>query len=97
MNDEIKLENIKAVGDKIIIEVFTKINTNSDWEFPEEQYTATPVVAKVIARGEDSIYDIGDLVFFRRYSVDELKFKIDGKDRTVSIISDEEVVAIIKK
>ncbi len=97
MND-IKVTDIQPVGDKIIIELYNRPKeTTGGFILPEEANSSTPVLGKILAKGEDSIYDIGDMVFFRRYSVDELKFNVDGKQEIVSLISDEEIVAILKK
>lgn len=94
---EIKLENIQPVGEKIIIEAITRSSeTTTGFILPEEANTSTPVIGKIIAVGEDSIYSVGDMVFFRRYSIDELKFNVDGKNEVVSLIEDSEVVAILK-
>lgn len=64
---------------------------------PEEGFSPTPVIGEVVSAGPESQYQVGQTVFFRRYSVDELKFyDAGGKIAVVNLISDDEVVAHIK-
>jgi len=71
--------------------------TESGLELPEAQHAGTPVVGEIVAAGSESQFKIGDIVFFRRYSVDELTFQVDGKKQTVNFLTDSEVVAHVKK
>lgn len=97
MKEEIKIENIRPVGSFVLIEPVNRPEeTSSGFIIPEEGYTPTPVIGKIIAVGEASIYKEGDMVFFRRYSIDELKFNTGGTQQIVSLISDDEIVATIQ-
>jgi co-chaperonin GroES (HSP10) len=81
----------------IIKELERETVTESGLELTETQNSGTPVVGTVVAVGEESRFKIGDTVFFRRYSVDELSFIVDGKKQTVNFITDDEVVAYAKR
>lgn len=93
----IKVEDIVPLKKYILIKPRTRsAETSSGIIMPEQSSTATPVVGDVIAVGDESQFKPGDTVFFRRFSVDELKFSVDGKEEIVSLISDDEVVAKTK-
>ena len=71
--------------------------TDSGLVLPEQGFSPTPVAAEVISAGDESDFKAGDIVFFRRYSHDELKFYgTDGQLITLSLLADEEIVAKVK-
>lgn len=55
--------------------------------------TAMPVRGKVIARGNSSQFDIGDILYFRRYSVDVLKMNEGGLEKIINMVDDADIVA----
>ena len=81
----------------IIKEMERETVTESGLELTEAQHAGTPVVGEVVAVGSESQFKIGDIVFFRRYSVDELSFLVDGKKQTVNFLTDNEIVAYAKR
>lgn len=95
---QITLDNIKPKKNFIIVDPSSARadETSSGFVLPEERYTPTPVIGTVRAVGPESEFKIGQTVFFRRFSIDELKFNVDGKKQVVSLISDDEVVAIVE-
>ena len=94
----IDVKNIVPERDGVIIKEFEKDTvTESGLELPESSTAGTPVIGQVIAVGEHSHFKVGDIVLFRRYSVDELTFQVDGKKQTVNFLTDSEVVAHVKK
>lgn len=87
-------EQIRPRGNFLIIDPYTApTESRSGLVIPEEKYTPTPVLGKVIMAGPKSEFKPGQFVLFRRYSIDELKFKTDNGSKIVSLISDDEVVA----
>ena len=92
------VKDIVPLRDGVIIREFEHDTiTESGFELPENQHQATPVLGQVVAAGANSQFKIGDIVFFRRYSVDELSFTVDGKKVTVNFLTDNEVVATLKQ
>ena len=81
----------------IIKELERETMTESGLELTEAQHSGTPVVGTVVAVGSESQFKVGDVVFFRRYSVDELSFLIDGKKQSVNFLTDSEIVAYAKR
>lgn len=94
---KITIEKIKPQKDFVLIEpdVIKQSETENGFVLPEEKYTPTPVLGRIIAVGPDSNLEVGQIVFFRRFSIDELKFNLDGKKHVVSLLSDDEIVAVV--
>lgn len=93
----IDVKDIVPLKKGLIIRPFEKdTSTESGFLIPEQTTAATPVLGTVVAAGSESTFAVGDIVFFRRYSVDELSFMVDGKRQEVNFLTDEEVVAKIK-
>lgn len=94
----IDVKDIVPLKNCLIIREFEReTTTESGLELPENQNQGTPVVGEVVAIGPESQFKIGDVVFFRRYSVDSLTFKVDGKTVEVNLLTDSEVVATIRQ
>ncbi len=94
----IDVKNIVPLKNGVIIRPLEReTTTESGFELPQAQHQATPVVGTIVAAGEESKFKVGDMVFFRRYSVDELSFQIDGKKVEVNFLTDEEVVAYVNQ
>lgn len=92
----IKIEDIVPLKNFVLIKAHNgPAQSASGLIMPEERYVPTPVVGKVISAGPQSQFKIGEYVFFRRYSVDELKFKTEEGEEVVSLLSDDEIVATI--
>lgn len=56
---------------------------------------AAPIRGTIIAVGDTSTFKVGDLIMWRRYSVDDLKFITEKGEEVVSLVSDEDVLAKI--
>ena len=96
---QISISDIKPKKNFIVVDPKTSRpeETTTGFVMPEERYTPTPVIGTVLAVGPESEFHVGEVVFFRRFAIDELKFDVDGKKQVVSLISDDEVVAVVKK
>ena len=95
---EIKVENIVPLKKFIIIEPLeAPTESESGLEMPEDTNPGTPTIGRVIKVGEDSQFKEGNLVFFRRYSVDELRFRTPSGESTVNLLQDDEVVAFVNQ
>ena len=56
----------------------------------------TPVFGKIIKTGDQvKNYKVGDVILWRRYSVDQLPLDIQGKRETVYLIDGEDILAFI--
>lgn len=95
---EVNENTIEIPGNGLLIQPIQRPEeTSSGFVMPEEGYTATPVQGTVLVAGAESKYKVGDVIFFRRYSIDELKFVNDeGKNQMVCYITDDEVCFRLK-
>lgn len=96
--DNFSVDQIQPLAKHILVKPIGRpTETSTGFVMPEEGWSPTPVVGLVIAAGEGSQFKVGQIVFFRRYSVDELKFiSADGQNQIVNLLSDDEIVATIK-
>jgi co-chaperonin GroES (HSP10) len=86
---------IKPVGKHILVETFEGDNTtDSGLELADTASNSFPVSGTIIASGPQSEYSIGQEVMFRRYSLDELKISSGGKEQTVYLLEDTDILAI---
>jgi co-chaperonin GroES (HSP10) len=87
------MSKILAIGAKMIVDPY-KITETSSGVLRVDQGHSTPVKGTVISVGDESKFKEGDVVFFRRYSVDELKIpQEDGSEKSMFIVEDNDVVA----
>lgn len=92
MQPKIAVENITPVGDRMLISVFKGANKIGGLELAETKGQATPVIGTVIKAGDGVPYKEGDMVFFRRYAVDEIK--VDAiEDQELYFLEASEVIA----
>lgn len=91
------MSKVIPVGAKMIVDPFKVVETASG-VLRIDQGHSTPVKATVVASGATSEFKEGDVIFFRRYSVDELKIpQEDGSEKSMFVVCDEDVVAIINE
>lgn len=90
----IQIEKVRPVGATMVIEPFTgDEETDSGLILSKETISATPVMGTVIAAGELSKYKKGQIIFFARYSADELKVQQQGDEVKIYIVEDVDVRA----
>lgn len=53
-----------------------------------------PVSGTVIKASHDSLYRVGQVILFRRFSVDELKFITKTGENVVYLVEDQDVIAV---
>lgn len=95
---EVSVDKIIPLKNSVIVEPFAQEDKTEDgWELPEKASSATPVLGKVVKAGAESQFKEGDIVFFRRYSIDQLSFVVDGKPKEFNFLTDAEIVAYIRQ
>lgn len=58
---------------------------------------SAPVVGEVIRKGDQALFKVGEIVMFRRYSVDEIRVPTEtGEDDIFYFIEDTDVLSVIK-
>lgn len=91
-----KKDTIKPIGARCLIEIEKAASKSSSGLYMNNENNAalTPIRGTVIAVGDASTFKKGDKVFFRRFSVDELKFITEEGEQAIFLIEDEDVLAI---
>ena len=70
--------------------------TASGIVLPGNEKPGMPTMGKVIKTGPESSFKESQVVLFRRYSVDEVKYSTaQGTDEKIFFITDDEVIATI--
>lgn len=86
---------IKPVGKRVLIEpIQGDTMSEGGLVLADTNNAQTPVKGKVVEIGEDSKFKIGDVVLFRRYSVDELKGNLGGREYKHFFCDDEDIIAV---
>lgn len=94
----IDIYKIAPQGKRCLVEGYKNATkTESGLELAERESDATPVMGVIIRTGTESTYKEGQHVLFRRYGIDELEFNVGADKVTVSLIEDEEILAIIEQ
>lgn len=65
-------------------------------ELSSSNNAATPVKGEIVKAGSESAFSsyIGRVVYFRRYSVDELKGEEKGREFKIYLVDDADIIAM---
>jgi co-chaperonin GroES (HSP10) len=89
------INNIQPTKNYCLVEIAsTEIETASGIVQSEAQAYSTPVYGTVKKAGPESSFKEGDILFFRRYSVDELKFVTEKGEQILHLVQDPDVVGV---
>lgn len=87
-------EDTQPIGARCLIDVIEADKVSqSGLELANSNSLQLPVRGKVIRSGDASLFKEGEVLLFRRYAVDELKFNIEGNEVIVYIVDDADVIA----
>lgn len=90
----INKKDVIPVGNRLLIEPFKQAaETTEGLIISEGEGYASPVVGTVIRLGDTKEYSVGDVLLFRRYSVDSLKVYDDESEKEIYLLECSEVVA----
>lgn len=94
--DIISEQNIKPNAGFLLLEVPDKpTETVSGVLLASDDNNSVPMMAKIIATHAESTYKVGEMVLFRKYSVDEIKVKDKEGQKTFWLLETENVLATI--
>lgn len=103
------IDNITPVGFRTLIKIYEKPDTTSNGMLlPEEENGGMPVMAQIVKLGKKTFfqhflmlvglkarYSIGQWVYFRKYSVDELRINVVEKQMVIFVLEDAEIIGIV--
>ena len=90
------ISKIQPVGTRCLVQVEQAATQSESGLYMENNsnVSAAPSLGVVLKAGESSKYVVGQKVFFRRFSLDELKVITPQGEQTINLVEDDEVVAI---
>lgn len=103
------IDNITPVGFRTLLRIYERpINTSDGFLLPEQENNGMPVTAQIILLGKKTFfqklqmflgikprYKVGQWVYFRKYSVDELRVNVGEKELIMFVLEDAEIIGII--
>lgn len=94
---DFKIEELEMVGPRCLVELYSPPGeTTSGIIIPEKETPGTAVLGTVILAGSESRFKPGQILFWRRYSIDTLPFSTETGEKEYSLVEDEEVVMVKK-
>lgn len=90
-------QEIVPVGKRLLIEPFKQATkTTGGLAIVEGDGNATPVVGTVIRTGDNCAYKVGNVLLFRRYSIDSLKVYAEDGEQEIYLLEESEVIAFLE-
>lgn len=100
------VDTLTPVGFRVLLTIYKKPNeTRAGFELPEMENSGMPLLGKVTILGKKTIwqhvqillglkpvYKVGQWVYFRKYSVDELRFSTPEGDVTLFVLEEDEII-----
>jgi len=92
-------ENVYPIGKRVLLKIYESANeTEGGLTLSHSDNThMAPILGTVLKVGDKSVFKEGDMVFFRRYSVDELKFVTSSGEQKVHMVEDDEIIGLYKE
>lgn len=95
--ENIKIENIFPTGKRLLMEAHDHAEETSEGLIQVNENTNTaPVIGTVVRTGEDSQYEIGTVLMWRRYALDTLTIPTSEGESKYHLLEENEVVAVVK-
>lgn len=108
-NETPVIDKLTPVGFRVLLNTYKKSNeTKSGLLLPESENSGMPVFAKIVVTGKKTFkeklmvffgmkpkYEVGQWVYFRKYSVDELKIATADEDVQLFVLEEDEIIGIV--
>ncbi len=102
------LDNLKPVGFRVLVNIYKKpTETASGFIMPEQEHAGMPALAQITVLGKKTLwqhlqmllglkpkYRIGEWVYFRKYSVDELRLSTPEGELSLFVLEENEIIGI---
>lgn len=95
----IDISKVRPIGERIVVEVHTVSDeTASGLVLSDTSSNSAPVIGKVVRVSEQSTYKPGQIVLFRRFAVDELKFNdSDASQKVLNMVEESEILGVLEE
>ncbi len=91
------MNELEPVGARVLITPFRAAEQSASGLIMENSTSNNaPVKGTVLKAGSKSDFHPGDEIFYRRYSLDELKIKTAEGEQVVNFVEDEDIVGVIR-
>jgi co-chaperonin GroES (HSP10) len=94
------ITKIEPTGDRYLIEIYQSASESASGLAIENNnnVSAAPVLGTILKVSNKAKEDfkVGDQIFFRRYSIDELKVITPDGEQTIYMVEGSEIVAVVR-
>lgn len=102
------IDKLTPVGERVLVNIYEKPQeTSAGFILPESEHAGMPVLAQIIVLGKKTLwqkflmligfkprYKVGQWVYFRKYSVDELRISTPDGELTLFVLEEGEIIGI---
>lgn len=103
------VDKLVPVGFRVLINIYQKpTETSSGFVLPEQENGGMPVMAQITVKGKKTLwqklliiiglrpkYRIGQWVYFRKYSVDELQMQTEDGSLNLYVLEESEIIGLV--
>lgn len=104
------VDSLTPVGFRVLVNIYKKPEeTDAGFALPETENAGMPAMAQIGILGKKTFwqkiqmllglkprYTVGQWVYFRKYSIDELKLSTPKGDLTLYVLEENEIIGIVK-
>lgn len=109
--DQPTIDNLTPIGFRVLLNIYKKSGKTS-WgaELPDSENSGMPVIAQIVALGDKTFWQsfliligakkkwkVGQWIYFRKYSVDELQVNTPDGQMKLFVLEENEIIGIINK
>lgn len=106
-----KIESITPVGFRVLLSIYKKSQeTSSGFSLPDSDNAGMPVMAMITTLGKKTLlqeiqmilglkprYRIGQWVYFRKYSIDELIVNTSDGNLNLYVLEEAEIIGVVNQ
>ena len=106
---QLVVDKLTPIGFRVLVKVWKKPETTSSgFILPENENQGMPVLAQVILTGKKTLwqkietllnfkpsYKIGQWVYFRKYSIDEMKLNTPEGEVAIYVLEEPEIIGVV--
>lgn len=91
------IKDIEPTIGNVLVEIEDKPTEVDGFILAGDQENTAPVSGLILRTSEQSKFKVGETIFFRKYAIDELKFKnAELVEEVVYIIDEKEVLGVVR-